>query len=92
MEEEMVEQIVYTTCPEAYDYSQATTVDPRAGRMKNKIVRKVLIRQNQYRVDYQIGRYRSAMCELCVDGTEWQKMLDCGLATTNVVERDPKWE
>jgi len=92
MEEKMVEQIIYTTCPEDYDYSQATTVDARAGRMKTKIVRKVLIRQNQYRVDYQIGRYRSTMCELCADEAEWQKLLECGLATTSVVERDPQWD
>jgi hypothetical protein len=93
MEEEMVEKIIYTTCPEAYDYSQATTLDSRAGRVKHgsKIVRKVLIRESQYRVDYQIVRYRSTMCELCVDETEWQKLLDAGIASPHVVERDTKW-
>jgi hypothetical protein len=56
-------KVVYTTAPEAYDYSYAETQESfeleSFGRVEQW--RKVLLKTDAYRVDYQCGRYGSGL-------------------------------
>lgn len=77
MSEEHVTKRIYTTCVEAYDYSQARTIDPMVGRTTNgKVVRLVEITESPYRVEYQINRYKSGL-ELVATEDEFQKLVEC---------------
>lgn len=92
MDEQFITKRIFTTCSEAYDYSQATTVDPLVGRDKRgRIVREVEITQSWYRVNYQIDRYRSSFTDLVADPTEFSKLVDAGLIKlkSQLVERVP---
>ena len=78
MDEKLITRLIYTTCSEAYDYSQAKTVDANVGTTTNgKTVRLVRITESKYRVDYQIGRYRSSI-DLVATVDQFNELVDAG--------------
>jgi len=90
--EEFITKRIFTTCGECYDYSQATTVDPFVGRDgRGRVIREVEITQSEYRVNYQIDRYRSSFTDLVADPMDFFKLVDAGLIKlkSQLVERDP---
>jgi hypothetical protein len=92
MSEEHVTKRIFTTCSEAYDYNQATTINPFVGRDgRGRVIREVEITESPYRVDYQILRYRSSFTDLVADPMEFFKLVDAGLLKLKeqLVERDP---
>jgi len=92
MSEEHVTKRIFTTCVEAYDYSQATTINPFVGRDgRGRVIREVEITENPYRVEYQINRYRSSFTDLVADPVNFSELVDAGLVRlkAQLVERDP---
>lgn len=71
---------VYTTAPEAYDYSYVTVINEKAATDKNngKVYRKVTMPEN--RRDYQCGRYGSGF-HPALDESEFKKLLAYGLVS-----------
>ena len=53
--------IYYTNAPEAYDYEYVKTIKVIGKTKRGDAVRMIDIDTSPYRVDYQIGRYRSLM-------------------------------
>lgn len=93
MTEKHITKRIFTTCSEAYDYSQATTMDPFVGRDgRGRIIREVEITEHPYRVDYQIDRYKSSFTDLVVDPVEFFRLVEEGLVKlkAQLVERDPQ--
>ena len=82
----MITKRIYTTCVEAYDYSQAKTVDANVGTTSNgKTVRLVEITQSEFRVNYQIARYRSTF-DLVADQADFDKLVEAGCIKPPVEE------